>query len=190
MQSVENRARILRRDAQQGLGRPVRASILNSLDKHTHFLAWHWLKQGCVSAMLNRSASSISIGPPEADLLLRESKSANAEVDFVVARGGRVTPIEVKSGKSGTLKSLQQFILNKPAPLAVRFDLNPPSIQNVSPLGLKTATERLPTRFCLYPSTWWKNCPCFWMGSRHSLISTEIQSAAILKPVFCNKFIR
>ncbi|MCP4682042.1 MAG: ATP-binding protein [Desulfobacterales bacterium] len=63
---------------------------------------------------------------------LRESKSANAEVDYVIARGNQVIPIEVKSGKSGTLKSIQQFVLNKHAPLAVRFDMNPPSLQNIN----------------------------------------------------------
>ena len=60
---------------------------------------------------------------------LREVKSANAEVDYVMASGNQVIPIEVKAGKSGTLKSLQQFALNKNAGLCVRFDLNPPDIQ-------------------------------------------------------------
>ncbi|SLM30302.1 conserved hypothetical protein [Desulfamplus magnetovallimortis] len=63
---------------------------------------------------------------------LREKKSANAEVDYVISHGNSVFPVEVKSGKSGTLKSLQQFVLNKNTPLAVRFDLNPPSIQEIS----------------------------------------------------------
>ena len=37
----------------------------------------------------------------------------------------------MKSGKSGALKSLQQFMHRKKSPLAVRFDLNPPGIQEV-----------------------------------------------------------
>lgn len=68
---------------------------------------------------------------PKLTYWLRESKSANAEVDYVIANGSQIVPIEVKSGKSGTLKSLQQFVLNKHANRAVRFDLNPPDIQNV-----------------------------------------------------------
>ena len=56
---------------------------------------------------------------------LREAKSANAEVDYVTTSGSQVIPIEVKAGKSGTLKSLQQFALNKQADLGIRFDLNP-----------------------------------------------------------------
>ncbi len=62
---------------------------------------------------------------------LRESKSANAEVDYVISRGNWILPVEVKAGKSGSLKSLQQFALQKKMEMAVRFDLNPPSSQNV-----------------------------------------------------------
>ncbi|MGB9498706.1 MAG: ATP-binding protein [Dissulfuribacterales bacterium] len=63
---------------------------------------------------------------------LREAKSANAEVDFVTANGNQVVPIEVKAGKSGTLKSLQQFALNKNSSLCVRFDLNPPGMVKIA----------------------------------------------------------
>jgi hypothetical protein len=41
--------------------------------------------------------------------LAREGKGAQAEVDFVVARNGKITPVEVKAGKSGTLKSLHLY---------------------------------------------------------------------------------
>jgi len=68
---------------------------------------------------------------PRLTYWLRESKSTNAEVDYVIANGNMIIPIEVKAGKSGSLKSLQQFVLNKHASLAVRFDLNPHSIQRV-----------------------------------------------------------
>ena len=43
-----------------------------------------------------------------------------------------MTPIEVKAGKSGTLKSLQQFVLSKNAALCVPFDLNPPNIGQIT----------------------------------------------------------
>jgi predicted AAA+ superfamily ATPase len=62
---------------------------------------------------------------------LREGKSSNAEVDYVISRGNLIVPIEVKAGKSGALKSLQQFVFRKRVGAAVRFDLNPPSVQNV-----------------------------------------------------------
>jgi predicted AAA+ superfamily ATPase len=69
--------------------------------------------------------------PPVLTYWLREARSANAEVDFVTASGNQVTPVEVKAGKSGTLKSLQQFALLKQAKLCVRFDLNPPGVQSI-----------------------------------------------------------
>lgn len=69
---------------------------------------------------------------PELHYWLREGKSANAEVDFILALGQELIPIEVKAGKSGSLKSLQQFTLNKGQKRAVRFDLNPFSRQLLS----------------------------------------------------------
>ena len=68
---------------------------------------------------------------PELNYWLRESRSSNAEVDYVISRGNIIIPIEVKAGKSGSLKSLQQFVHRKSPALTVRFDLNPPSLQKV-----------------------------------------------------------
>ena len=62
---------------------------------------------------------------------LREGRSSNAEVDFTIAIGQDIYPIEVKSGKSGSLKSLQQFILNKGTTTALRFDQNQASLQTI-----------------------------------------------------------
>jgi len=62
---------------------------------------------------------------------LREKKSSNAEVDYVIGSAGLVLPVEVKSGTSGSLKSLQQFVYSKDINLAIRFDLNPASRQQV-----------------------------------------------------------
>ena len=72
------------------------------------------------------------LGLPQLTYWLREGRTANAEVDYVWSRGNWIVPIEVKSGKSGSLRSLQQFVLQKSPPIAVRFDLNPPSFQRVS----------------------------------------------------------
>ena len=43
----------------------------------------------------------------------REEKSAQAEVDFVTEYQSTVLPIEVKSQKSGSLKSLHSFLAEK-----------------------------------------------------------------------------
>ena len=64
---------------------------------------------------------------PELFYWLREGRSVNAEVDFVIAHGGRVLPAEVKAGTSGSLRSLLQFNHARDNRLALRFDLNLPS---------------------------------------------------------------
>ena len=68
---------------------------------------------------------------PRLNYWLREGKSANAEVDYAIARGAWIVPVEVKAGTSGTLRSLHQFALAKGTGLAVRFDLNPPTLQSI-----------------------------------------------------------
>ena len=62
---------------------------------------------------------------------LREGRSNNAEVDYVVEFDGRMVPVEVKAGRAGSLKSLHQFVAERNVELAVRFDANPPSLQTV-----------------------------------------------------------
>ncbi|MCF8056228.1 MAG: AAA family ATPase [Desulfocapsa sp.] len=68
--------------------------------------------------------------------------------DYVISRGNWVIPVEVKSGKSGSLKSLHQFMHQKKLNLAVRFDLNPPSYQDVSHTII-TAEGRAEVKFSL-----------------------------------------
>jgi len=63
---------------------------------------------------------------------LREGGRGNAEIDFLLQVGTQVVPLEIKAGKSGTLKSLFQFMKEKKGTLACRFDLNPPSLQEAS----------------------------------------------------------
>ena len=50
----------------------------------------------------------------------REAKDANAEVDYVVQLGDEILPIEVKSGKRGTMKSLGILMREKGLRRAVR----------------------------------------------------------------------
>jgi hypothetical protein len=91
------------------------------------------------------------MNPNEAPRLtywLREARSANAEVDYVISQGNLIIPVEVKAGKSGSLKSLQQFIFYKKAETAVRFDLNPPSVQNIKYV-IRTRDGNRPVAFKL-----------------------------------------
>lgn len=58
----------------------------------------------------------------------RDKKGSMAEVDFVINLNNKVVPIEVKAGKTGTLKSLQQFMLEKKNSLGIRISEKPLSI--------------------------------------------------------------
>ncbi|MCE2515002.1 MAG: ATP-binding protein [Acidobacteria bacterium] len=58
----------------------------------------------------------------------RETRNAAAEIDYVIAAGRRVVPVEVKAGATGSLRSLHQFVREKSAGLAVRFNADPPSL--------------------------------------------------------------
>ena len=52
---------------------------------------------------------------------VREEKDSNSEVDIVYQFDKYIIPVEVKSGKQGTLKSLHQFVERSPHPYAVRM---------------------------------------------------------------------
>jgi hypothetical protein len=52
---------------------------------------------------------------------VREKKQSNAEIDFLFSFDGTMFPIEVKSGASGKMRSLHQYMDNSKADFAVRF---------------------------------------------------------------------
>ena len=56
---------------------------------------------------------------------VREKKQSNAEVDFVFPYKGLLIPLEVKAGKTGTLKSLHEFIDLARHPYAIRLYAGP-----------------------------------------------------------------
>jgi predicted AAA+ superfamily ATPase len=60
----------------------------------------------------------------------RESRSSNAEVDYLLPLAGQVIPIEVKSGAAGHLRSLRAFLDEKrqTTPYGIRFCGQPSSI--------------------------------------------------------------
>ena len=67
---------------------------------------------------------------------VRGKKQSNAEVDFVYAENSRMLPVEVKSGKDGSLRSLHQLIIQSDIPLAIRLFDQPYSLLNaVTPAG-------------------------------------------------------
>jgi predicted AAA+ superfamily ATPase len=79
---------------------------------------------------------------PSLHYWLRDGKSQNSEVDFLLQSRARVMPVEVKSGASGSLRSLHQFMLRHPGGRALRFDLNPPSSQQIETVVMSPEGKR------------------------------------------------
>jgi len=72
----------------------------------------------------------------------REEKSSNAEVDYVIQQNENIIPIEVKSGKKGSMQSLHLFLAEKKAPVGVRFSLeNYASYENIRVLPLYSVSD-------------------------------------------------
>lgn len=57
-------------------------------------------------------------------------KTGIAEVDYVTQFGSAIFPIEVKAGKTGRLKSLKQFMLEKHSPFGIRISENALSFEH------------------------------------------------------------
>lgn len=55
----------------------------------------------------------------------RELTNSSAEIDYLIQDNERLVPIEVKAGVEGKLRSLHQFMSEKPWKLAVRFYAGP-----------------------------------------------------------------
>lgn len=55
----------------------------------------------------------------------RDKAGATSEVDYCIAFKGLIIPIEVKSGKTGSLRSLLQFMEQAPHPYAIRIYSGP-----------------------------------------------------------------
>ncbi len=66
---------------------------------------------------------------------VREKKQASAEVDLLYTCQDKLIPIEIKSGKIGTLKSLHQFIERTGHPYAVRLYAGEFSIEKAKTPG-------------------------------------------------------
>lgn len=67
---------------------------------------------------------------PELYYWMREKKNSSAEVDYVISKGMSLVPVEVKAGKSGTLKSLHLFLREKRQSFGVRFNSDIPSVHD------------------------------------------------------------
>jgi len=83
----------------------------------------------------------------------REAKGSNAEVDFLIEIDGFPIPVEVKSGTTGSLKSMRLFLNQYPhTPLGVRYSMHDLSFTNdllSIPLYMVDQTKRL-IRSCIH----------------------------------------
>ena len=59
---------------------------------------------------------------------MREKSQSSAEVDYLISFGETIVPVEVKAGKTGTLKSLHVFLRDKKRSFALRFNADKPSL--------------------------------------------------------------
>jgi predicted AAA+ superfamily ATPase len=83
---------------------------------------------------------------------IRENKDSNAEVDYLIESENSVIPIEVKAGKTGTLKSLHVFMMEKEKNLAIRFNVDLPSLTQVSTtIKMKDSMEQVAYRLLSLP---------------------------------------
>jgi len=65
---------------------------------------------------------------PELFCWSREEKNSNAEIDFIYQHKNKIYPIEVKAGKTGTLKSMQVYLYEKKLKNGIRFNMDLPTI--------------------------------------------------------------
>lgn len=76
---------------------------------------------------------------------VREKKQSNAEVDYIIQSGQYLIPIEVKAGKTGSLRSLHQFVERSAHPFAVRLNAGPvEKVKAVTPNGKQYDLLSLP----------------------------------------------
>lgn len=65
---------------------------------------------------------------PELHYWRRQKAGSSAELDYVRAIGPHIVPIEVKAGKTGTLRSLHLFLRQKGLDFGLRFNSDLPSL--------------------------------------------------------------
>ncbi len=73
----------------------------------------------------------------------REARNANAEVDFVISRHREILPVEVKAGKTGTLRSTFEFLREKRRQRALRFYTGPFALDKVTLPGEEDTVVQL-----------------------------------------------
>lgn len=69
---------------------------------------------------------------PQLYYWMREKSGAAAEIDYLIQNNAQIIPIEVKSGSTGTLRSLHAFMQLRKLKTAVRINSDYPSITTIN----------------------------------------------------------
>lgn len=92
-----------------------------------------WSNKGALAEQAVGMLMKTGISPQKSELFYwQQLGTSNAEIDYLLQDGATIVPVEVKAGKSGSMKSLHQFMYSKKLTRAIRFDSNAPSVQEVS----------------------------------------------------------
>lgn len=76
---------------------------------------------------------------------VREKKQSQAEIDFIISYNNKLVPVEVKSGSTSRMKSLQQFMKKSSGNFAVRIYAKKFHLEKLTlPLGKKIILMNLP----------------------------------------------
>jgi predicted AAA+ superfamily ATPase len=143
----------------RGLGIPLSKleqmddlALINKGDLAEQFIGQH---------LLTSQSSTYS---PELLYWCSEGSTQSSEIDFVISHSGDIIPIEVKAGKSGSMKSLHVFMKKKKLSRAVRFDLQQHSQQEVK-TSISTGNSSTPVKYALI------NLPLYAVGQLESILS-------------------
>jgi len=104
---------------------------------------------------------------PEIHYWHREKRGSSAEIDYLISKGTEIIPVEVKAGKTGTLRSLHVFACSKSSKIGLRFNNDLPSVTEVH-VNLPGFTGYEYTLLSL---------PLYLVGHANRLIDDLLQSA-------------
>ena len=94
----------------------IQAQMLGMQDLNTAF------KGAVIPHLITQELISLNtISSKKPNFWVREKRQSSSEVDLVISHKGKVIPIEIKSGSTGSLKSLHQFMERTNHPYAVRM---------------------------------------------------------------------
>ncbi|MDF1827382.1 MAG: DUF4143 domain-containing protein [Legionellaceae bacterium] len=126
-----------------------------------------WVNKGGLSEqVVGQLLKALEPSYKEAHLYywLREQKGSSAEIDYLLQHEGRIIPIEVKAGSTGSLKSLHYFMHVKGLKQAVRINADHPSAVVVD---TKIHTGEAVKYLLL-------SLPFYLIGQLHRLLDTSI----------------